>query len=230
MSEPTHVPLTGMRGMLADRMLKSLHDAAQLTHHAECGVDRLNAVKRALAQAGQRFSVEDLILHAVVKTLVRHPALNGTVVGREILLRPTIDLSVAISLPDNLLVAPTMFDVGSSTLSERAALRKDLVERANARKLSVREMTEGSFTVSNLGLSRVRFFTPILNPPQIAILGIGETREAVAFDADGVPRRRSLMGLSLTFDHRAVNGGPAAGFMTDLCVCIESFSEKIALQ
>lgn len=217
------VPLRGARGMIADKMVGSLREAAQLTHHARADVSRLLAAKDALAGQGVKVSVEDLLMAAVVRTLARHPDMNGVVKGKEIVLSDEIDLGVAIALPGNLLAAPAIFGAGSMSPAELRAARQDLAARARANKLSVREMTGGTFTVSNLGLTRVEQFTPILNAPQIGILGVGCIVETATRDGDGVGFR-PMAGLSLTFDHRAVDGAPAAAFLTDLCVEIEGFA------
>ncbi|WP_036231907.1 2-oxo acid dehydrogenase subunit E2 [Marinobacterium litorale] len=215
------IPLRGMRGMIADNMRRSLDEAAQLTHHAECDATELFATKQRLANQGIKVSIEDLVAQAVITTLGEHPGLNGRVEGKEIRLHDAIHLSLAMALPGNLLAAPTLFNAGELSLMERSAARKELAQRAKENKLSVPEMTGGTFTLSNLGLSRVQFFTPIVNLPQIAILGIGETRlqPRVMSDLSVEPRR--VMGLSLSFDHRAVDGAPAAAFLTDLCNLIE---------
>ena len=207
--------------MIADKMLKSLAEAAQLTHHARCDVSALIAWKTALTQAGEKISVEDLLLHRLVECLRRHPAMNGTIAGREICLHSAVHLSVAMALPGNLLVAPTIFDADRKSVAELRAARRDLSARAKANQLSVTEMTGGTFTLSNLGLTRVHHFTPILNVPQIGILGVGRVEDRACKAADGGIDWRPMMGLSLTFDHRAVDGAPAADFLTDLCETIE---------
>lgn len=218
------IRLSGMRGMIADKMQQSLLQTAQLTHHGECEAGAILSRKANLEARGETVSVEDLILACVTSSLLRHPAMNGLVKDREIHLSTAVHLSVAIALPGNLLVAPAIFEAQDKSVSELAAARKDLISRARANKLSVREMTGGTFTVSNLGLSRVRFFTPILNTPQIAILGIGQIVERARSGEAGKIEMRPVMGLSLTFDHRAVDGGPAAEFLTDLCEAIEAVS------
>ena len=96
-----------------------------------------------------------------------------------------------------------------------------MVDKAQAGKLSVKELTGATFTVSNLGLSRVHHFTPILNPPQVAILGVGGIQRRLELGPSGELVEVEWMGLSLTFDHRAVNGSPAAEFLDDLCRRIE---------
>ena len=218
------IKLTAMRGMIASKMLESLATSAQLTHHAECDVTGLQAMKTRLQGEGLKASVEDLIVDAVVKSLKQHPNLNGLLVDKEIQIKEAMNIAVAVALPGDLLVAPAIFDAGKMDLAARVAARRDLVERAKINKLTVREMTGGTFTISNIGLTRVRHFTPILNVPQLAILGVGETalRPWVVHDAAVLPR--PVMGLSLTFDHRAVNGAPAAEFLTTLCKTIEGMA------
>ncbi|UTW12746.1 2-oxo acid dehydrogenase subunit E2 [Marinobacterium rhizophilum] len=215
------IPLRGVRGMIADNMRKSLDEAAQLSHHADCDATALFATKARLASQGVKVSIEDLIAQAVITTLSRHPDANGRVEGREIQLNPAVHLSFAMALPGNLLVAPTLFNACSQSLEARSEARRELQDRARNGKLSVPEMTGGTFTLSNLGLSRVRHFTPIVNLPQIAILGIGETRARPWVMDDGQIEVRQIMGLSLSFDHRALDGGPAAAFLSDLCDQIE---------
>lgn len=217
------IPLSGMRGMIASKMKESLSSSAQLTHIAECDASALNAAKALLAERNVRASVEDLLIHAVIASLRKHPNLNARLEENSVRVPSGMNISCAIALPGDLLVAPTILNADSMSLEQRIEARRDLVERARTNKLSVKEMTAGTFTISNIGLSRVRFFTPILNMPQVAILGVGETALRPWVVADGKIEPRPIMGLSLTFDHRAVNGAPAGNFLTDLCQSIEQF-------
>lgn len=222
-SSTTVVPLRGMRGMVASKMLASASTTAPVTHHAEADLGALSAAKLALAEKGAQVSVEDLLLATLVSTLRDHPWLNGRIEDEEIRLERRIHLSVAIALADNGLVAPTIFDAQDMSWEALRAGRKDLILRAGRNQLRVPEMTGGTFTVSNLGRSRVRFFTPIINAPQIAILGFGASEARPRPSHDGGVTWRPSMGLSLTFDHRAVDGAPAAAFLSELCEAIEGF-------
>ncbi|WP_299737021.1 2-oxo acid dehydrogenase subunit E2 [uncultured Roseobacter sp.] len=215
------IPLKGVRGMIADAMVKSLATAAQLTHHGSADASAMMAEKARLAEAGTKASVEDLLMLAVIRALKKHPDGNGRVEGKEVHLSDAIDLSVAIALPGNLLVAPAIFGAGDMDVSELRAARQDLAARAKANKLSVREMTGGTFTVSNLGLTRVEHFTPIINAPQICILGIGKLTDRAVRAEDGGIELRPHVGLSLTFDHRAIDGAPAGDLLTSICTEIE---------
>ncbi len=218
---PERVPLKGMRKMIAAKMLESLQTTAQLTHHAECRLDALKARRAELKAAGSAVSVQDLVLLKVIETLKAHPGLNATLADEVIHHHAAVHLGLAIPLPGDLLVAPALFNAEQLDGEELCQARKALVEKALASKLSVKELTGATFTVSNLGLSRVHHFPPVLNPPQVAILGIGGVQRRLELSASGALVEVEWLGLSLTFDHRAVNGAPAADFLDDLCRRIE---------
>ncbi len=218
------VPLKGVRGMIADAMVKSLSTAAQLTHHASADATALMAEKARLADTGVKASVEDLLMLAVVRALKKHPNANGKVDGREVYLHDSIDLSVAIALPGNLLVAPAIFGADQMDVSALRTARQDLAARAKINKLTVTEMMGGTFTVSNLGLTRVEHFTPILNQGQICILGIGRMVDRAVRADDGGIELRPHVSLSLTFDHRALDGAPAGDLLTSLCDEVEGMA------
>lgn len=219
----TVVPMRGMRSMIAKNMRTSLDEAAQLTHHSECDATPLFEKKKQLAESGVKVSIEDLISYAVIQTLKKHPALNGRLEEKEIRQSEQVNLSIAMALPGNLLVAPALFDAGSYSIKELYQQRQKLKDKAFSNKLTKDEIFGGTFTITNLGLSRVKHFTPIINLPQLAILGVGEARKQPWVMADGSIEARTIMGLSLTFDHRAVDGAPAADFLTALCNEIESY-------
>jgi len=221
---PERVPLKGMRKMIAAKMLESLQTTAQLTHHAECRLDALKARRAELKAAGSAVSVQDLVLLKVIETLKAHPGLNATLADEVIHHHAAVHLGLAIPLPGDLLVAPALFNAEQLDGEELCQARKALVEKALASKLSVKELTGATFTVSNLGLSRVHHFTPILNPPQVAILGVGGIQRRLELGPSGELVEVEWMGLSLTFDHRAVNGSPAAEFLDDLCRRIEGYA------
>lgn len=215
------LPLKGMRKMIAAKMSESLRSAAQLTLHAECELTALQARRARLKAVGSQASLQDLLLHVIVQTLGEHPALNATLEDEVITRHAAVHLGVAIPLPDDLLVAPALFDAGELDVDGLAEARRVLTGKALAGKLSVRELTGATVTVSNLGLSRVHHFTPILNVPQVAIVGIGCSQQRLQRAADGSLVEADFLGLSLTFDHRAVNGAPAADFLDALCRRIE---------
>ena len=208
--------------MIADKMVSSLRETAQLTHHATADASALVTAKERFDRSGQKTSIEDLAMFAVIRTLVDFQELNARLEQGAINTSRPVHLCVAIGLPNNLLVAPAIFDAQSLSLAELRAARQDLAARARTNGLSVREMTGGTFTISNLGLTRVEHFTPILNAPQVAILGLGRMVEKPVKDQEGKIAFVPHIGLSLTFDHRAVDGAPAAAFLTAVCERLES--------
>lgn len=217
----TIIPLSGMKGMIAQKMVESLATTAQLTHHASCDVTNLLICKNRLFDEGIKVSFEDLIIDAVIATIKKHPGINGYANDKAITIQPFMHIAVAVALDGDLLVAPAILNANELNLANRAVARKDVIARAKNNKLSVTEMTKGTFTITNLGLSRVQHFTPIVNTPQLAILGLGEIRKQFWECENGELEARPIMGLSLSFDHRAINGGPAADFLSDLCRAIE---------
>ena len=221
MTSPHSLPLTGVRGMIAAKMQASLREAAQITYCAEADATNLIDRRRSLREeTGASIGYEDIIAHTLARTLAEHPLLNGLSKEKTAELSSSVHISIAVALETGL-VAPTVFDVQDKSVEAVCAARRDLLRRAAAGRLTVREMTGGTFTISNLGLTRVRFFTPILNTPQIAMLGLGriETRPAVV---DGAVVPRPMMGLSLTADHRIVDGDPAGRFLTAACHALET--------
>lgn len=218
------VALKGVRGMIADAIVKSLATAAQLTHHGSADATALLAEKARLAAAGIKVSIEDLLMLAVVRALKKHPDANGHTKDREVHLHSAIDLSVAIALPGNLLVAPAIFGAGDMDVAGLRAARQDLAARAKFNKLTLTEMMGGTFTISNLGLTRVEQFTPILNAGQICILGIGCMTDRPVRAQGGGIELRPYVGLSLTFDHRALDGAPAGDLLTTICNEIEGMA------
>ncbi|RTR06563.1 2-oxo acid dehydrogenase subunit E2 [Halomonas nitroreducens] len=224
-AEPREIPLRGMRGMIATRMRESLQSSAQLTHHANAELGAVKALRAHCRATGLPApSVQDVLLRLVVQTLGEFPALNATLEDNCITQYPGVHLGLAVPLPDDLLVAPALFDAQAIGLGALPRARRELVDKAGAGKLGVRELTGATFTVSNLGRSRVHHFTPILNVPQVAILGIGGSEWRALPDKDGGVRLAEVIGLSLTFDHRAVNGAPAAAFLDRLGERIEALA------
>lgn len=222
MADNQTIPLKGMRGMIAERMAASVSGTARATLFSEADATSLMAERQAIKANGGEATVEDLLLSAIAHTLVRHPDLNGTLEDGEIRLRGSIDLGVAVALPQGL-VAPAIKGCEDLSPAEISQTRRDLVDRARSNKLSVAEMTGASFTVSNLGHYRIDHFTPLINIPQIAILGLGRIVRRAAVSDNGTVEARATISLSLSIDHRAIDGAPAAAFLSGLADAIEAF-------
>jgi len=225
MNGPSPLPsiaLKGVRGVIAARMMESLRQSAQLTYHAEADISALLAARRRWKEQGLAISVEDCMIHALAGVLARFPAFNGTLDDGVFTPSSTLDLSIAITTPGGLMT-PVLRGASGLSLSEIAVARADLVARAQTGKLAVSEMKGGSFTLSNLGTTRVRFFTPILNRPQVALLGLGRVDSVMVPDASGGSCVAHRLGLSLTADHRLLDGYPCGQFLEALCRAVEQF-------
>ncbi len=199
---------TGIRGVIARKMLESVQTTAQLSFFADADAGRLADARGWWKDAGIRIGYEDLVIAALARILPAFPLFNALEVDGAVVPQEAINTGVAIALP-GALVVPCVFDCAAKPLSEIASERASLVARAPINKLTVKEMSSATISISNLGLTRVRHFTPILNRPQTAIIGLGR----IATDR--------LMGISLTVDHRAIDGALAGEFLTALCEAIE---------
>jgi pyruvate dehydrogenase E2 component (dihydrolipoamide acetyltransferase) len=216
--QPRVIPLTGMRGAIARRMLQSLQTSAQLTLVSEADVTELVKQREALTRKFET-TYTDLLIKASALALRKHPRLNAVIAGEEIHILPDINIGVAIALDDGLVV-PVVRNADGKPLSTIAGEVAEFVRRARSGKLSMAEITGGSFTVTNLGSFGIDAFTPILNPPEAGILGVGRIFERLTRrDSDLVWRQ--MMILSLTVDHRAVDGAPAAAFLKRLRELLE---------
>ena len=214
------VPVKGMRATIGERMTASLRDMAQVT--LEIDVDAGPLLELTAKAAGRDVGVDDVLIRAVALTLVEHPRLNGFLIGSEIRLYDVINVGFAVALDEGLVV-PTIFSADTKDLSTIHAERLAAVERARKGALTIEEVTSATFSMTNLGRYRVDHFTPVVNPPQIAILGVGRIREIPAVKDGGI-YVRSVVNLSLTCDHRYVDGGPAARFVSTLTQLIEEAS------
>ena len=210
------IPLTGMRGVIASRMLASLQEMAQLTLGTDAtmdaAVDLRARLKEQWSAAGIAVpTITDFIVRAAALALVRHPRLNASVQEQSILVQSDINVGIAVALDDGLIV-PVVKNADQLPLSSIAAETKRLAAGSRTGKLALPDLEGGTFTVSTLGSFGIDFFTPVITPGQVAILGVGRLRESVRWDG-ATPVRTQVLTLSLTFDHRAVDGAPAADYL-----------------
>ena len=219
-ARPGVVPFAGMRQAIAEGMLESLHSMAQLTLTTQADVTGLVELRDLLRQRWDaRISYTDLIVKAAAVALREHPILNSMLTGEEIVLHDEVNVGVAVALDEGLIV-PVVRDADRKTILEIHAELEELARQARKGALSVDQVTGGTFTVTNLGMYGVDAFTPIINPPQVAILGVGRIAEGLALQGGQVVSR-SNMALSLTIDHRVVDGAPGAAFLQTLAQLLE---------
>lgn len=213
------VPFVGIRKVVAERLTESQRTMAQVTISREAEAGGLVARRAALAAGfeaatGVRLTYTDLLVQAVAELLADHPLLNATLTEQGIVCAPAVHMGVAVALEDGLIV-PVIRDAGSRSLAGIARDRVDLAAKAQAGTLTLDEVEGGTFTISNLGSFGADAFTPIVNPPQCAILGVGRIVDKPVA-VDGLVEVRPTLWLSLTFDHRIVDGAPAARFLQQL--------------
>lgn len=220
------LPLTALRRTIAARMSAAVHQAAPVTLHTLADATNLMGLRqqyRAAAAADTEAwavpSYTDIIVKLAAAALARHPALTWQWRDEGLFQPQGMHLAVAVDTPAGLL-APVLRDVGQRTLRQVSQEMARLVEGARAGRLQADELQGGVFTVTNLGMFGIGHFTPILNLPQSAILGVGHIRQEPAI-IDGQLQSRSILSLSLTFDHRAIDGAPAARFLQTLNQFIE---------
>jgi len=205
-----------MRAIIARRMMESLHTTAQLTLTTEVDMEesvRLHAEvgPELERREGVRVTYTDLIVRAAAVALREHPKINARWEGEAVRRLFEIHIGVAVSLDDGLVV-PVVRRADRATLGQISAAIRDLSDRARTSRLRPEEMQGSTFTVTNLGMYDVDAFTPVLNSPDAAILGVGRLHRRPAAIGDRI-EIRSMMVLSLTFDHRVVDGAPAAQFL-----------------
>ena len=201
------VPLAGMRREIASRMLSSWQSAPMVA--VAMPVDFLKA--EHLRQRSPGISHQDVILRAVALELRRNPALNSALRDGNLEVYDSVHIGFAVSLEDGLIV-PVIRDADRKSIPQISAERTALAEAARSGRLKLEQVQGGTFTVSSLGAYGVTVFTPILNPPQVGILGIGAVEQVAAKIATDIEFRPRLT-LTLVFDHRAVDGASAASFL-----------------
>ncbi|WP_394338915.1 2-oxo acid dehydrogenase subunit E2 [Haloplanus aerogenes] len=209
-----------MRKTIANRLQESYREAVHVTVSREVDAEALVA---AADDAG--VSLTDVLLRALSDALAAHPAFNATFEDGTHRLYEEHNVGVAVAIEDGL-VAPVVADVGGRSLDGIAAERERLTEAVQSGDYAMADLRGGTFTVSNLGPLDVDGFTPIINPPQIAILGVNRVQERARRDEDDVIFRRTLP-LDLSFDHRVVDGADAARFLGTLAEGIESAGEYV---
>ena len=220
----TSTPLAGMRRTIAERMQASLRDTAQLTMDMEVAMDDAVKLRRDLVREweseGIRATYTDLVLAASTKALLKHPAMNSALRDNALVRHPSVHIGLAVALDEGLIV-PVVKDAQSKSLKEIASLSAALATRARDGKLTLDEVEGGTFTVTSLGMFGVDTFTPILNPPQAGILGVGRIYEGLRWEGDTAVKA-AMMRLSLTWDHRVLDGAPAAEFLAAVRDYLES--------
>ena len=231
-AEPLYeeVKLPNIRKVIAKAMHQSLSTMAQLTLNSSFDVSDILEFRKKLKESKDRLGLEnitinDIIIYAVSRTLAKHRELNAHFLDDRMLYFKNVNMGVAVDTERGLMV-PTLFNANLKSLNEISAEVKKLVKDCQSGTINPDMLKNGSFTITNLGTLDVESFTPVINPPQTGILGVNNIIQR-AREVDGEYEFYPAMGLSLTFDHRAIDGAPAAKFLKDLKTNLESFSAML---
>lgn len=230
-AEFEEVKLTNIRKVIAKAMHTSISSTAQLTLNSSFDATDILAFRKKLKEASkysglENITINDIILYAVSRTIQNHKTLNAHFLDDKMLIFNNVNLGIAVDTDRGLMV-PTLFSANLKSLNEISKEAKKLVESCQKGTISPDALKGGTFTITNLGTLDIESFTPVLNPPQTGILGVNNIIQRVK-EVEGQYVYYPAMGLSLTFDHRALDGAPAARFLKDLKTNLENFSILLA--
>ena len=218
MEGDTVVKLTGMRKVVAERMLASHTEIPPVTQNIKVDVTELMKFRKMLlAETGKKYSVNDLVLKAIAKCLTQHPEIlvSFDEANHQIIQRKHVNIGMAVAL-DAGLITPVIRDADKMGLDTLSATAKDLAVRAKENKLTADEYKGSTITVSNLGMFGIETFTPIINQPDSVIVGVCAIEDELQMDDEGKLSKHQVMRLSVTLDHRTLDGAVVAKFEMDL--------------
>ncbi|MBM4214896.1 MAG: 2-oxo acid dehydrogenase subunit E2 [Gammaproteobacteria bacterium] len=213
------VPMSAMRLAIARRLTESKQTIPHYRLHADVDCAALDASRSQHAAAGRKISVNDLLIFALARTLAEFPDVNACLENDTILRRRSADIALAVSTPGGL-ITPVIRNADTKDVLQLAEESRELAGKARDNKLTREEITGGSFTLSNLGMFGIDAFDAVINPPQAAILAVGSIRDVVVL-RNGSPAAGRLMTLTLSCDHRVVDGALGARFLSALKQRIE---------
>jgi pyruvate dehydrogenase E2 component (dihydrolipoamide acetyltransferase) len=216
------IPLTQIRKTIARRLSESIGPIPTFYLTAELDLARVTELRAAMATMGDEYkvSVNDILLKAVATALAQHPEVNAHWLGDRIRQFNRVHLGMAVATDEGLIV-PVIFDADRKRMSEISREAKELAKKARERKLKPEEYTGSTFSVSNLGMFQIDQFTAIINPPETAILAVGTAEDKlVVEDGETVPRKR--LRVTMSCDHRAIDGAVGARFLQTLRRMIEN--------
>ena len=207
----TIIPFVGMRKTIAVNMMASLQTMAQANHRMKVDMTESVRLRERLKGTGVKISYTDIFIRVVSNALLKYPKMNACVEGDKIICRHYVNMGIAVALENGLLV-PNVKDAHTMSVVKIHEVAAILADKARAGKLVKDEYSNGTFTITNLGMYEVDEFTPIINPPEVGILGLGAIVDTPCA-VDGKVEIRPVMTISLTYDHRVIDGAPAAEFL-----------------
>ena len=214
--------MSGMRKTISDKMLRSHHEVPAVTLVTRADVTELEEVRGKInAEDRPRISLTDFLVRAAALALREHPLINSTIQGGRVILQEEVAVGVAVALDAGLIV-PVIRTADRLPVREVSTRLHDLAERARQGTLGAAECNGGTFTITNLGMYGITEFTPLINVPESAILGVGAVEEVLRRGLSGGIEPRQLVSLCLTHDHRHIDGAPAAAFLGRVRALLEN--------
>ena len=227
----TSEPLSALRKVISARMVENSVTLAHVAQFDDADMSRIEALRKqfkaAYEKAGAKLTPTPFIIKALVAALKKHPKFNASLneVAETLVIKHYYHIGIAVDTDAGLLV-PVIKDADKKSLLEIAKELSVIAEKARDRKLGADDMKGGTFTISNQGAIGGGHFTPIVNKPEVAIIGIGKTSLKPVVTADGKIEARPLMPLTVSYDHRVIDGGGAARFTVDLVQALQEFPES----
>lgn len=210
----TVIPFTGMRKVISDRMIESLTVAAQATHRVKVDMTEAKRLRETFKKAEKKVSFNDIVAYATCRALKEYPIMNSQLTDDGILLKDFVNMGIAVAI-DKGLIVPVINDADMMTIEELGAMSKEMAGKAKNGQLKPDEYKGGSFTISNLGMFGLDSFVAIINQPESGILAVGKISNTPVVVNDEIVVR-PIMELTLTYDHRVVDGAPAAQFLAKI--------------
>ena len=212
--------LSTVARLMAERTTQSWTTVPHFFLARDVDATELNAAREQLGR--DKYTLTDFLITLVARTLLAHPKMNASWTGNAIRLNPAVNISIAVAVPEGV-VGAVIPNASKANLAEIASQRKDLAERAKSGRLRPADIAGGTFTISNLGMFGIDAFSAIITPPQAAVLAVGRVRDRVVA-VNGQPAVRPMMTITLSSDHRIVDGAQAAAFLNDLAGALEKAS------
>ncbi|MFN8419878.1 MAG: 2-oxo acid dehydrogenase subunit E2 [Anaerolineae bacterium] len=212
--------LTGMRRTIALRLQKSYQTAPHFFLETSIDSGGIESLRTKLKARREKLSVTAILVRVCASVLMKHRIVNATINDDEVTLWEAANIGVAVALDDGLVV-PVIHNAEQLSLSATQQKLDELTQRARTNTLHINDVTDGTFTISNLGMYGIDRFTAIINPPQVAILAVGRTQKVFVPDENDQPVLKSFINLVLSADHRVIDGANAAGFLAELKQVLE---------
>ena len=215
------LPVSGIRKIVARNMEESLRRSPQVTGTVKVDVSKVVALRNRLKAEGLSYTYTELFAKLVAEAVAQEPVMNSSREENKIYVYSSINMGIAVTNARDFVLVPVIMNIQDKSLPEISKEVKSLAEKVRDNKITPEEMAGGTITISSMGMFDVDTFTPILNIPQGAIIGLGKIRKEPAVDENGNVVVRDMMNISVTVDHAIIDGVPHARFLTKLAACIK---------